>query len=133
VALSPCEIARRLHAALEAGKHDDELRPLFTDDAVTTEHPNLLKPTGATADLSQMLEASKRGAGLLEKQSFEVLWATDVGNTAILRLKWSATIARTVGSFRRGQVLTAFVAQFVETRDDRIASIETFDCYEPVS
>jgi ketosteroid isomerase-like protein len=126
-------VVRRLYQALEAGKHAEELRQLFTDDAVTIERPNLLKPRGSTADLSQMLEASRRGADLLEKQSFEVLSAVDVGNMAILRLKWSGVMARTVGPFREGQVLTAWIAQFVETRDDRIASIETFDCYEAFS
>lgn len=130
--LSPCEVIRRLHAALEAGKHGDELRGLFTEDAVTTERPNLMKPRGATADLAQILEASKRGAGLLERQSFEILWAADVGSTAVVRLKWAGVVARAVGPFRQGQVLTAFIAQFVETRDDRVASIETFDCYEPL-
>lgn len=133
MALSPCEILRRLHAALEAGKHGDDLRDLFTEDAVTTERPNVLQPKGGTADLARMLEASKRGAGLLEKQSFDLLWAADVGSTAIVRLKWTGVIARAVGPFRQGQVLTAFIAQFVETRGDRIASIETFDCYEPLS
>jgi hypothetical protein len=130
---SPCEIVRRLHAALEAGKRGDELRPLLTQDAVTTERPNLLKPRGATASLSEMVEASKRGADLLEQQSYDVLWAADVGNMAILRLKWTGVIARTVGPFHAGQVLTAHVAQFVATRDERVASIETFDCYEPFS
>ena len=54
-----------------------------------------------------------------------------VGDTAIVRLTWTGVVARAVGPFREGQVLTARVAQFVETRDGRIAAIETFDCYEP--
>lgn len=36
-------------------------------------------------------------------------------------------------NFRAGQTLTAHIAQFISTRDGRIASIETFDCYEPFS
>jgi hypothetical protein len=131
--MSPCEVLRRLHEALAAGKHGDELRAFFTEDAVTKEHPNLTKPRGATANLSQILEASKRGAGLLEKQTYDVFSAIDVGNMAIVRLKWTGVVARSVGPFRQGQVLTAYIAQFVETRGDRVASIETFDCYEPLS
>ena len=30
-----------------------------------------------------------------------------------------------------GQELTAHIAQFIELKDGRIASIETYDCYEP--
>jgi ketosteroid isomerase-like protein len=57
--------------------------------------------------------------------------AVEHGSTAILRLTWTAVVARNIGPFREGQVLTAHIAQFIETRDGRIASIETFDCYEP--
>jgi ketosteroid isomerase-like protein len=46
-------------------------------------------------------------------------------------LTWTAVVARNIGPFREGQVLTAHIAQFIETRDGRVASIETFDCYEP--
>ena len=59
--------------------------------------------------------------------------AGEAGNTAVLRLTWTGVIARTVGPFREGQVLTAHIAQFIETRDGRVASIETYDCYEPFS
>lgn len=36
-----------------------------------------------------------------------------------------------MGAWREGQNLTAHIAQFIETRDGLVASIETFDCYEP--
>ena len=69
---SPIAVARALHAALEAGKHGEQLRSLFTADAVTVERPNLIKPRGAKTDLEGMLKASTAGAGLLAKQSYEV-------------------------------------------------------------
>jgi ketosteroid isomerase-like protein len=131
MATSPIDIARALHTALEAGRHGDELRHLFTEDAKTIEHPNLVKPAGGTAELDRILAASKAGAGLLAKQVYDVHFAVEHGNTAILRLTWTAVVARNIGPFREGQVLTAHIAQFIETRDGRVASIETFDCYEP--
>lgn len=131
MSLSPVKIARALHAALEAGKHGEELRSLFTPDAVTVERPNVLKPAGATTDLDGMLKASTAGAGLLAKQSYDVHSAIEQGTLAVLRLTWTGEIARDVGPFRKGQVLTAYIAQFVETRDGRVARIETYDCYEP--
>lgn len=42
-------------------------------------------------------------------------------------------IGQTIGPFVEGQVLTAHIAQFVRVDDDRIASIETYDCYEPIA
>lgn len=127
---SPLEIARALHAALEAGKHGEELRALFTPDASTLEHPNLIKPSGASVPLDRMLAASSAGAGLLAKQTYAVRSAIAHGNLAILRLVWTGVIARDAGPFRAGQVLTAHIAQFIETRDGCVACIETFDCYE---
>jgi ketosteroid isomerase-like protein len=128
---SPIAIARALHAALEAGKHGEALRPLFTDDAVTVERPNLVKPGGATSPLDQMLRASTAGAGLLSRQRYAVHSAIEQGELAVLRLTWTGEIARNLGPFHEGQQLTAHIAQFIETRDGRIARIETYDCYEP--
>ena len=128
---SPLAIARALHRALEAGKSGAELRQLFTDDARTVEHPNRLKPGGAVTPLEQMLAASQAGAQLLSKQTYAVRHELEQGDLAILRLTWTGVIRSAVGPFREGQVLTAQIAQFIATRDGRIASIETFDCYEP--
>ncbi|HVU01143.1 MAG TPA: nuclear transport factor 2 family protein [Polyangiaceae bacterium] len=128
---APSEIARAFYEAIQSGKHGDALRPFLTEDAVTTEHPNLVKPKGARATLKDMLAASTAGAGLLSHQDWKVLAAYDIGSLAVIRLTWTGTVARDVGPFRAGQVLTAHIAQFVETRDGRVASVETFDCYEP--
>jgi ketosteroid isomerase-like protein len=127
---SPLAIARALHRALEAGKSGEELRELFSDDARTLEHPNRIKPTGAVVPLEQMLAASLKGTELLAKQAYTVRHELEQGNLAILRLIWTGVIRRAVGPFREGQTLTAHIAQFIETRDGRITSIETFDCYE---
>lgn len=128
---SPIEIARALHLALEAGKHGDELAPLFTADARTVEHPNLIKPRGAVTALAGMLAGSVAGAALLARQAYDVHSALEVGSTAIFRLTWRGTVAKAIGPLREGQELIAHIAQFIETRDGRIASIETYDCYEP--
>jgi ketosteroid isomerase-like protein len=130
---TPLQIARALHRALEAGKSGAELRALFTDDARTVERPNLIKPAGSVATLERMLAAAASGADLLAQQSYTVQHEHELGNLAVLRLTWTGVIRRSVGPFREGQELKAHVAQFIETRDGRIASIETFDCYEPFS
>ncbi len=113
-----------LHRALEAGQSGDELRRFFTADAVTVEHPNLIKPTGSRATVDEMLAASVKGAGMLSSQKYDVHSALCSGDTAILRLTWT-------GVLRTGDQLVAHIAQFIDTRDGLISSIETFDCYEP--
>jgi ketosteroid isomerase-like protein len=128
---SPAVIARRLHAALEAGQHGEALRELFADDAVTVERPNLINPRGATSALEQMLAASVSGAGLLGLQRYDVHHVVEQGDLAIFRLTWTGVVAREVGPFAEGQVLTAHIAQFIRVSGGRIAEIETYDCYEP--
>lgn len=130
---TPLTTVRALYSALEAGQHGEALRRLFTDDATTLEHPNALKPRGARYSLEEGLAASAAGAGLLESQQFDVQSAVEFEDTAIVRLTWTGVVARDIGPFHEGQVLTAHIAQFIRVRDARVASIETFDCYEPFS
>ena len=113
-----------LHRALEAGQSGDELRRFFTADAVTVEHPNLIKPTGSRMSADEMVAASTKGAGLLSSQKYDVHSAVRSGDTTIVRLTWT-------GVLRTGEQLVAHIAQFVDTRDGLISSIETYDCYEP--
>src|SRR6478672_2090416 len=113
---SPVTLARALHAALESGAHGEALRPLFSPDAEIIERPNLVKPAGARTPLEGLLANSSAGARLLAWQRFEVHSAIAHDALAIVRLTWSGEIAEDVGPFRRGQLLTAHIAQFVETR-----------------
>lgn len=52
---SALELAQCLHQALASGRHGEDLRPLFADDAVTIENPNLPRPRGARMQLEEML------------------------------------------------------------------------------
>ncbi|MFI6097776.1 nuclear transport factor 2 family protein [Lentzea sp. NPDC051213] len=122
--MDPIAVATSLHRALEAGLSGSELRPLFAADAVTVEHPNLIKQSGARMTLDDMLAASIAGAGLLSSQKYDVHSALRSGDTAILRLTWT-------GALRSGEEFVAHIAQFVTTTGGLISSIETYDCYEP--
>jgi hypothetical protein len=131
MARDPIAVATSLLRALEAGLYGEDLRKYFAPSALTIEHPNRLKPEGARITLDQMLAASEVGAGLLSSQRYDVRSAAAVGDTAILRLTWRGVIARDAGPLRHGDELVAHIAQFVETADGLITSIETYDCYEP--
>ena len=127
----PVTAARALHAALEGGVHGDRLAEFFTPDATTTEHPNAINPRGGTIALGDILRGSTAGAALLARQRYDVHDAFAHDDVAVIRLTWTGEIAVDRGPFRAGQLLTAHIAQFVRVRDGRVASIETFDCYEP--
>jgi ketosteroid isomerase-like protein len=127
----PLAAVRALHLALERGESGSPLQRYFTDDVETHEYPNRIKPAGAVMDLAALLRDSERGSGLLRAQRYDVQQGFSVGHTAIVRLTWTGEIAVDVGPFVAGQVLKAHIAQFVETRDGRIRSIATYDCYEP--
>lgn len=127
----PVHVARALHSALESGRHGSQIEALFTPDAVTTEHPNAISPQGRTIELHDILAGSAAGAALLAHQHYDVHDAFATGDLAVLRLTWTGVIAADRGPFRAGQELTAHIAQFVRVQDGRIASIETYDCYEP--
>lgn len=128
---TPLEILAGLHRALEDGAAGDALRVHFTDDAVIDEYPNRIKPTGGRLDLAAIVADSVRGAGLLHRQRYDVHTSYEVGDTAIVRLTWTGEVARDIGPFSGGDVLTAHIAQFVKTRAGRVARIATYDCYEP--
>lgn len=80
-----------------------------------------------------MLSGSSTGAQLLNFQRYEVLSAVDHGPLAILRVHWTAEVRNAVGPLKAGQRLSAHLAQFITCRDGRIASIETYDCYDPLT
>ena len=128
---SPVDVARALHSALEAGTHGEALREFFTEDAQTIVRPNLLAPRGGTAELEKMLASSTAGADLLVRQRYELVEAGAIGDVAVVRCLWTGTLAKDMGQLRAGHELRAYIAQFVTTRDGRIARIETYDCYEP--
>ena len=129
----PVRVVRALHAALESGRHGVDIEALFTPDAVTTEHPNSIAPQGRTIGIAEILAGSTAGTALLARQQYDVHDAFANGDLAVVRLTWTGVIAADRGPFRAGQELTAHIAQFVRVRDGRIASIETYDCYEPLT
>ena len=129
--MTALETITRIHRALESGTKGADLHAYWADDVVTTEYPNLIVPNEGTHDLAEMTAGSERGAGLLASQTYDVFEAHDLGDLAIVRLTWTGVVARAVGPFEEGKVLTAHIAQFVRTKDDKVVSIATYDCYEP--
>jgi ketosteroid isomerase-like protein len=127
------EVVAAFYAAIEDGRHGAELEPYLTDDACTITRPNAVLPNGGTSDRAAMLASSTSGAALLARQSYDLCSMVEHDGEVIARLRWSGTVASDAGPFAAGQTLTAHIAQFVRVRDGRIARIETYDCYQPIS
>jgi hypothetical protein len=125
-------LVRELYQALSDGVTGDGLARFFSADAEQVEYPSAVRPTGARRPLSDMLDASERGAGLLSTQTFEILSYLEQGASAAVQLTWRATLAVPLGKAPAGGELVAHVGAFYEFADDgRISRQSSYDCYEP--
>ncbi len=124
-------IARRYLAAIESGADFEELAAFLTEDVVQEEFPNRITPTTARRDLAAMREASVRGRKVVTSQRYEVLNAVAEGDTVVLEVQWSGTLAVPFGSIPAGGEMRARFAMFLEFRDGRIARQRNYDCFDP--
>jgi ketosteroid isomerase-like protein len=123
--------ALALPRALERGVHGEALRPLFTTDATSTEHPNLIAPHGATHGVDAIIAGSDAGAALMQSQRYDIRDVVEAGDLVIFRYRWTGLVGVDRGPFTTGQELVGHIAAFATIADGRIARFETYDCYEP--
>jgi ketosteroid isomerase-like protein len=123
--------ARRYLAAIESGAPFEEVAVFLTEDIVQEEFPNRITPTTARRDLAAMREASVKGRKVMTAQRFEILNAVVDGDTVVLEVQWSGTLAIPFGSIPAGGEMRARFAVFLEFRDGRIAWQRNYDCFEP--
>lgn len=123
--------ARAYLTAIERGATGDELAAFFTEDVVQQEFPNRLMPNGATRNLAQILEGAERGQAILASQRYEVLNAVATGETVVLEVNWTGTMAIAVAGLPAGGEMRARFAVFLEYRGSRIARQRNYDCFDP--
>ena len=123
--------ARRYLAAIESGAPFEEVAAFLTEDIVQEEFPNRITPTTARRDLAAMRETSVKGRKVMTSQRFEILNAVVDGDTVVLEVQWSGTLAIPFGSIPAGGDMRARFAVFLEFRDGRIARQRNYDCFEP--
>ena len=124
-------IARRYLEAIEAGAVEDDLAAFLCADIEHIEFPNRLTPHGKRSDLAAMLAAAKRGQSVLQRQHYEVRTAIASGDTVMLEVTWTGTLARPVATLSAGDTMRAHFAVVLEFRDGRIARQRNYDCFEP--
>ena len=131
------ELAREFLAAIETDTQrasDDTTSAalqFYAGDVLQEEFPNRFVPAGAQRDFSALLEASKRGRGVMRAQRFEPRTARAAGNTVVLEVLWVGTLAVNIGALKAGDEMLAHFAVFLEYRGDKIYRHRTYDCFEP--
>ena len=124
-------IARNYLSALEGDAGSGGIAAFFADDVVQIEYPNRLTPNGAERDLAMLLEGHERGSQLMAGQRYEIRNALECGETVVLEVDWTGTLAIDAGSLSAGDEMHAHFAVFLEVRDGKIVRQRNYDCFEP--
>jgi hypothetical protein len=75
--------ALALPRALERGMHGEALRDLYSDDVVSTEHPNPISTRGSASDPDHIISASTVGASFLAHQRYLIRDVHEDGSLVI--------------------------------------------------
>ncbi|MCB0098230.1 MAG: nuclear transport factor 2 family protein [Caldilineaceae bacterium] len=125
------EIAKRYLAAIEQMGDCAALKEFLAPHIVQTELPNRLVPSGATRDLSAMLDGCERGKMILSAQRYEIQKAYACDDTVIMEVLWTGTMAVEAGTLPVGGEMKAHFALFMQFQDGKIVSQRNYDCFEP--
>lgn len=125
------EIAANYLRALERGAVGAELEAFFHEDASILVHPNRLAPQGQKRDRATAVADAARGQKILRAQRYEIRNRLARGDSVVLEVEWTGTLAVSLGALPEGFEMRAHVAMFLELRDGRILSQRNYDCYEP--
>ncbi len=124
-------IAKAYLKAIEDGKTAEELDQYYDASVEQIEYPNLLLPKGATRNLNDLKEASRRGQQVIVRQTYDIQKSYVVCNTVILESIWTAVLAIPIGNTPAGGEMKAYFAQFIEFENCKIIRQRTYDCFEP--
>jgi catechol 2,3-dioxygenase-like lactoylglutathione lyase family enzyme/ketosteroid isomerase-like protein len=125
------ETIRALYDTIQGHRTDRDIASFYTDDVIQDEFPNRFVPAGIRRDLNAIIEASKRGKGVMAKQALEIVNTVSSGDTVVVEAQWTGTTAIDIGPIPAGTVMRARFAQFYEFREGRIAVMRNYDCFEP--
>lgn len=125
------EIARAFVAAVAASKPRDVIESFYTEDIIHEVHPNLLAPDGVVRDFINVRAAYDRSRHVIRAQTYNVVNALASGDTVVIEVVWSATLASNLSALKAGDTVRARFAQFFEFRGDKICRIRNYDCFEP--
>ena len=124
-------LVRTYMKAIQSGEAGDSLRRFFTDDVRQIELPNQLNKHGQESDLEHILERSRQGLKILQRQQYEIISEMAQGDRVAVEARWIGVLAVTVGAMPAGTEMKASFAMFFRFRDGRITMQSNYDCFDP--
>lgn len=117
--------------ALQHRKSAEDILSFYHPDVLQTEFPNTLTKNGTVNNLQQLIEGSMRGLKVLQKERYDIQKVYSSGDTVIMEVTWTGTLAIPLGNIQPGGEMKAHFAQFYEFRDGKIFRQRNYDCFEP--
>lgn len=126
------ERTRAFFEAVERGATGSELLAFYHPSVRLVEYPNLLNPRGVSRDLQAIVSAAERGRSVVRDQRYVIHDLVVEGETAAVRLSWSAELRLPLGERAAGSRIEAAFAVFLAFREGQIAEHHTYDCFAPL-
>ncbi len=116
---------------IEKGIDTDFIDRYYAADAVQTEQPNLLAPSGKVYNMTDLKNGNVSGnKGILSKQKIDIQKCFQSGNTVIVEALWTGTLALPIGQVPIGGHMKAHFARIFEFEDGKIIRQRNYDCFE---
>jgi hypothetical protein len=125
------QIAVNFIRALENRTNSNDFISYYHPYVKQVEFPNTLTNSTVTRNLQDLKDASEKGKKILQKEQYQVVNSYLQGNTVILEVIWTATLAVPVAGNKAGAQLKAYFAQFIEFEGSKIIRQRNYDCFEP--
>ena len=125
------DLVRTYLKALQSGEAGDSLRRFFTDDVRQIELPNQLNKNGQESGLEHILERSRQGLKILQRQRYEIVSELAQGDRVAVEARWTGVLAVSLGTMAPGTEMKASFAMFFSFSDGRISIQRNYDCFDP--
>jgi ketosteroid isomerase-like protein len=125
------DLVRTYLKALQSGEAGDSLRKFFTDDVRQIEMPNQLNKNGQESGLEHILERSRKGQMLLQRQRYEIVSELAQGDRVAVEARWTGVLAVSLGTMAPGTEMKASFAMFFRFSNGRISVQRNYDCFDP--
>ena len=117
--------------AIENNADEATLAGFFAPELRQHEFPNRVVEQGASRDLSQVLEGSRKGRSVVQNQRYLIRNALVDGDRVAIELTWTAELKVPLGKLPVGGSMRANCGVFFRLREGRIVEQHNFDCFDP--
>jgi ketosteroid isomerase-like protein len=125
------DLVRTYLNAIQSGEAGDALRRFFTDDVRQVEMPNQLNSRGQESNLEHILQRSRQGLKVLQRQQYEIVSEIAQDDHLAVEARWTGVLAVALGTLAAGTEMKASFAMFFHFRNGRIAMQRNYDCFDP--